>query len=86
MPPQRELLYQLRYAIDIAQKTNKVEDREAAVALAQRHPQTIRSTFIAHNLGLGRMRWLEEHGAFLPGEAGPLEGSIQMTATPTKLG
>lgn len=58
--PQRQLALELRYAIDVAAKTNNERSYARVRALIESSPTNVRSRHVEHNLGATRVSWLKE--------------------------
>lgn len=58
--PQRQLALELRYAIDVAQKTNSEPAYAKVAKLIASNPTNAKARHVAHNLGRRRLEWLAE--------------------------
>ena len=58
--PQRQLVYELSLAIDLARIAPKTGRRTLDRLLAE-NPRSSWSTHVLHNIGARRRAWLEEH-------------------------
>ncbi len=58
---QRELALALRYHIDQAQ-IRGVQHHDLVRTLLAENPTSFRSRHVQHNLGVTRLRWLEDQG------------------------
>jgi len=58
--PQRQLALELRYAIDIARRVNSEASYARVKELIVGNPHNVRSRHVEHNLGVGRLAWLDK--------------------------
>jgi len=61
---QQVYLLNLRYAIDTAITYPSKRNREEAMGMIERHPETFRSSHVQHNLGKRRKEWIAIHQTY----------------------
>lgn len=56
--PQRRLVFELKVAIDRADRTGRQQDIDYAIRLASTNVSAMRTKYVRHNIGKARLIWL----------------------------